>query len=254
MRGWRRVWIVLAALVALLVAALALWPASLAIAWFAPENSPLRYGGVQGTVWSGRLSGASVSGLRLGDVDWTLSPWSLLLRRPQVALRFSGDLDGRAGLRREGGVVALDDVELRFPARWLEPALDLPGMSLTGRVVLTVPRGTVHGVLLADLQGTAVWLDAGMRGAANAALGEFGAEFASTPLGGLAGRVEDRAGPLSVQGTFNLALTGYELDARIAPRVADPAIHQALQLLGERAPDGTRRFQAQGRLLLGASR
>ena len=198
MRGWRRVWIVLAALVALLVAALALWPASLAIAWFAPENSPLRYGGVQGTVWSGRLSGASVSGLRLGDVDWTLSPWSLLLRRPQVALRFSGDLDGRAGLRREGGVVALDDVELRFPARWLEPALDLPGMSLTGRVVLTVPRGTVHGVLLADLQGTAVWLDAGMRGAANAALGEFGAEFASTPLGGLAGRVEDRAGPLGV--------------------------------------------------------
>lgn len=246
----RLLWLLLALL---LVggALLAFLPAEFAVRMLADRLGPVRLEGVAGTVWNGRAASVLLDGQSLGALSWQLSPWPLLQGAVDADLRLDGPRYGIDGhVRRQGDRVVLEPMQLRFPAARLEPALDIPALSLQGDVTVEIERGELRGGYPASLAGTATWPDAAVSGAANASLGTLVAEFDSPPEGGrVTGSVSDRGGPLIVDGTFEAGLLGYALDVRMTPRAPDPRLREALGWLGEPQPDGSVRLEVVGRLL-----
>lgn len=65
-------------------------PASILSAFIDHDTSRISYSSVSGTIWSGLLKDASLAGAPLGDVSFTVSPWSLLRFSPEIALSANG--------------------------------------------------------------------------------------------------------------------------------------------------------------------
>lgn len=112
------------AFVALLLLALA---AQLPLAVVAPRVAGLGATAASGSVWAGRLQGASVGGVAIGDVKLRLAPLPLLLGRQHLALAGAG---WRAGWQRGGaGGWRLVDADGRLP---LPPGGTLTAVALAG--------------------------------------------------------------------------------------------------------------------------
>ncbi len=85
-----------------LVTVIASIPAS-AISLFADNSGALAYAEARGTIWDGELHSASVSGVPLGDVAFSLAPVSLLSFSPEVMLSTSGAIRGSGTFSVGGG-------------------------------------------------------------------------------------------------------------------------------------------------------
>ncbi|MHA7872147.1 MAG: type II secretion system protein N, partial [Hyphococcus sp.] len=59
-------------------------PASILPALVNVKNSPAAYKSIDGTVWAGSIQKLSVNGSLIGDVEYRLSPWSLLTVSPRL--------------------------------------------------------------------------------------------------------------------------------------------------------------------------
>ena len=66
-------------------AACALFPAGTAYRWFAPAE--VNMAGIEGTVWRGGAAVASVAGFGVYDLEWSISPLSLLTGRVRARLQ-----------------------------------------------------------------------------------------------------------------------------------------------------------------------
>ncbi len=112
------------AFIMLLLLALA---AQLPLALAARQVPGLGAAAAIGSVWGGRLQGADVGGVAIGDIGVALAPLPLLLGRRQVALEGAG---WRAGLQRGGaGDWRLVGVDGRLS---LPPGQPLTAMALAG--------------------------------------------------------------------------------------------------------------------------
>ena len=131
---------------ALLVAAVALWPLRLALL----PGLGVAAAGVSGTVWRGELRGAQWGGLALGDAAAGLSPVSVLAFAPMLQVRGEA-VSGRVS---QGGIS-----EFSGRVRGLGPGLgeiQMEGLVLhfasgacveaSGRVVLRQNGQTLAGV------------------------------------------------------------------------------------------------------------
>jgi general secretion pathway protein N len=232
-------------------AALALFPAKTAIAWLGGRVGPLQLEEVGGTVWNGHAGRVLAHGQSLGRLSWTLSPRSLLGGAADLDLQLDGEAwKGRTRALVRGPLSAeLSDLSLSFPAQLLGPAIDIPALVPSGRVELSLPRARIEGGYPRELKGEAIWREAAVAGEAAAALGDLKAEFSTTADGAITGILSDLGGPLSLEGSFRFALTGYEAEALLRPRFADSAIDRALNHVGQRQPDGSSYLSITGSLL-----
>jgi general secretion pathway protein N len=219
---------------------LAFLPLRLALGWSGAERLGLRAERVEGTVWRGRLHGASFAGAPLGDVRLAADPLGLLMGGAGLRFATRGELEGRGriGLRRDG--LVLRDADLRAPIAALAPSLPLQGaLQLTG--------------LELDLRG------GGCRAASGAARAAP-VELAGATVGGLSlsGEVGCRDGMLSIPltgggdgvslqvATLVSAQGRYRATTRI--RATNPGFALYAASLGlERGLDGYSRIDA-GRL------
>lgn len=243
----------LAVVVALLLFGVALlWmlPAEVALRFAAPRLAPLQLEGVAGTVWNGRALSASVFGQPLGSLRWRLQPL------PMLAGTMSGDVVleggqavGSGRFSQKGETLRVHDARFRVPARLLQPVLDVPALALRGEVDVEIERALLRNGMPEELVGSALWRNAAVAGAAAAELGDIAVDFASQPDGSIAGSVHDRGGPLQVEGGFRIALTGYRAELALRARDGNPQVAEALAYLGQRHPDGSVRFIAEGSLL-----
>ncbi|PKM03979.1 MAG: hypothetical protein CVV17_04035, partial [Gammaproteobacteria bacterium HGW-Gammaproteobacteria-7] len=97
------------------------------------------------------------------------------------------------------------------------------------------------------LAGEALWRDAVVSGADRAALGDLAMSFALVE-GRIIGSLRDAGGPLELTGSFEVAASGYRMDAQL--RARDPALTPALRHIGQ--PDsGGRLLVLQGGWLSG---
>jgi general secretion pathway protein N len=243
--------LVLLLLFALAAVAIALFPASTAISWMGGRLGPLQLTEVGGTVWDGHAGQATAFGEPLGRLRWTASPISVLRAAPRVQMALEGDrYNGSAQAVLRGALSAdLADAKFSFPAEKLRPALDVPGLVPTGTVEVDLPNAKIDGGYPRQLQGVAVWRNAAVAGEAAAALGDIKAEFSTTVDGAITGVISDLGGPLKVEGSFRLALTGYEAEALLTPKGSNPALDKALNHIGERQPDGSAYLKITGSML-----
>jgi general secretion pathway protein N len=213
--------------------------------------------GLWGSVWNGRAQGLSWQSAPLGDLQWSVSPWSLLFGRIEgdIALsRPDGSL--RAGYSVAlGGTLRLENVQADLP---VEALASLPiGMPrnwrgrLSGRfeeIVVsggwpTVLRGTLDmdGLIAPQPRNTSI-------GSYLVVIPDPAA--ADETQDALTASVKDKEGPFSFEGRFTLgADRSFLLEGTLAPRGATPpALLRSLELLGPADSAGRRPLSVSGTL------
>lgn len=247
--------LLLLVVILLLLAALVLafLPARTALDFIGGRLGPVELGEVSGTVWRGQANPARVNGHDIGVLSWTLSPWGLLSARVDADLVLRGDTyngSGAVSVRRDRSV-RVRDLDLTFPARRLEPVLDVPALVFRGEVQVALAEAELQGGFPTALRGSATWKDAAVAGSAEAQFGEITTDFASNGAGGVDGSVRDSGGPLQASGTYSASLAGYHAEIALRARDGNPQVTEALQYIGQPQTDGSSRLEIRGSLLGG---
>ncbi|HEY0720400.1 MAG TPA: type II secretion system protein N [Gammaproteobacteria bacterium] len=254
MRRWR--WHVLLFVAVYGVALLATLPAPLALRWMEPllakvPNRP-QLQGVEGTLWSGHAVQASDRGVALGELQWELSPWALLLGRLAVTLHISGSdgyLDGELATGLGMKQLQLSRVNGQLPAALLKSFAPSLPVKPAGSFALNLNEAMIEGTRLRSLDGRVVWNKGGVTAPLALEFGDLAAEFSSSDEG-VAGHVKDSGGPLQLTAELKLGADGsYTLSGKSAARSgAAPALATSLSLLGQPDAQGTIPFRFTGRL------
>jgi general secretion pathway protein N len=233
------------------LAAVAAWtaPAELAYRLFGHRLKPLHLDGLSGTVWQGAAERSDALGQALGRLEWQVDRGALLSRRLDANLRVQGqDLRGSARVAAEADRVEVADLDGEFPASLLGPALDIPALTLLGRVSCRFSRLELQGGLPRRVDGTAVWRDLAVAGAATAALPGLEATFRTESDGLVAAEIKDLGGPLAIDGQVRMAGDRYRTEVRLNLREPNPALEEVLKFVGERTPEGGSILRVDGTL------
>lgn len=227
-------------------------PARVALRLVPAGMLPVQLDEVSGSIWSGRAERVLRGDAELGRLEWKLHPWSLLRGQIDADLRLQGaELDGSGRIRVAGaGDLRVEGARLRLPASRLDRLLDIPTLSMTGRVELELDALELRGRVPVALKGKANWREAGVSGSEQAVFGTLLAEFGALPDGGFGGSVRDSGeGPLALEGQFRTVLMGYEGRATLRAREDNPQLQSALDRIGQRQPDGSVVYEVKGGLM-----
>ena len=230
--------------------AVALLPARLALGYLLPANAPVQFEDVSGTVWNGRAGRLLRGGNDLGQFGWRVHARSLLSGVIDADVALDGPAyAGKARVARlSSGATRLTDVDASFPASRLEPVLDIPALTLLGKVEMKLDTLELQNNVPTALQGTATWRDAAVGGQDQATFGTLTARFGPLPGGGFGGTLGDEGGPLALEGDFKTTLLGYEARATLRARDDNPQVQRALRHIGQAQPDGSVFFHVKGGL------
>lgn len=248
----RRLLLIAIALTAVLVV-LAFLPAGLLTAQIESRVPSIRFDGVSGSIWNGRVVSLRVSGRDIGALRWRVRPMALLGARLQADVEVFGTA-GTAVRTVSGAVwlalpdrVGADAVHAELSASVLAPLFVGTGLMPDGVLTVQLDSLSFDGAVLHAISGSALWRQAVLFGAARAALGDVEASFALVE-GQVVGGVRDRGGPIAIDGDFQAGLSGYRFEARLAAEDADA--RAALARIGQ-PEGGTRRLVVAGRWLPG---
>ena len=241
MKALRRFILCLIVLLAVATIAIATCPAQYAWRFVAGKAGALKLDGLSGTIWNGHAASASVYGDELGALDWRLSP--LPLARGAIVARLDvhgGAVTGNGTVERESdGLLQVTGATIHLPASLAAPVLDIPMLQLLGQIDIDIAQLSVQGAWPTAAQGEIRWRNAAVAGAAQAALGDLQAKFATAAAGNIAGTAHDLGGPLLLDGTFKIDASGYDVQARLAARDGNAQVLDALRFLGQPQGDGT---------------
>ena len=238
-------------LVLLALAAVVCWtaPAELAYRLFHERLRPLHLDGLSGTVWQGAADRADALGQALGRLQWQVDRGALLSRRLEAVVRLDGaDMHGSARVAAHENLVAVSDLDGEFPASLLGPALDIPALTLLGRVSCRFNAVELQDGLPRRVDGSAVWRDLAVAGAATASLPGLEVRFRTESEGLIAAEVKDLGGPLAIDGQVRVAGERFRTEVRLNLREPNPALEEVLKFVGERTPDGGSILRVDGTL------
>jgi len=233
---------------------LAMFPAGVALRWFAPED--VTFAGVAGTFWSGSAATCSVQGFTLESLRWRVRPTALVLGRvsANVEARIPGGFV-RGDLAASPSSVRFSDLQGATSLSALEGVLPVRGLHGQLSVALESlvledgwPAVAVGQVKLGKLESLPLIPDG--RGA-YVPLGDYTVTLVEAPENALAATFVDNGGPLEVQGTAKIdKARNYSIDALVEPRADAPeALVQGLDIMAaEPDAEGRRRLNLTGSL------
>jgi general secretion pathway protein N len=250
----RKLHVALAALLALFVlAAVAAWtfPADVAYAWFGKRLQPATLADLSGDLWSGHAGSLRVLGREIGSVDWHLARLPLLRGDLVAEVDVKGAGGTAHGALRQNPDLTLDvrDAVIRLPAATLEPAFGVPALRLRGDVEIALVHARLRGVWVEAVDGSAIWHDAAVAGAAQARLSDLRVDFATQADGRIVCTVRDLGGPLAAEGHCEFRAGAYAAEVKLAARDGDARVLDALQYVGQPQADGSVLLKIQGHLL-----
>lgn len=207
------------------------------------ENTPVTAQALQGTIWQGRAGRVLVATeaglLHLGEVSWSLRPWSLLALAPTLELhsRWGGQrLDTVVHIRGRSDI-ALENLDASFDAALLR---HLAPVALQGAVSVQATQLRLRDGFPVQAEGRLSWQRAAWdspRGALP--LGSYVVEVSQSPGGDLTGEVLTLEGPVRATGQLQLARSGYSIAVLIAHDGSwDPQLQEALSLLARPVAEG----------------
>ncbi len=207
------------------------------------ENAPVTAQGLQGTLWQGRASRVLVATdaglLHLGEVRWSLQPWSLLAFAPRLQVSsLWGSQRLQANLQFRGRTeINLEDVEASFDAALLR---HLAPVALQGVVSLQARELRLHGGLPVQAEGRLLWQHAAWESPRGVLpLGSYVLEVVQPRGGDLKGEVLTLAGPVNASGRLQLGQSSYSIAVLLASEGSwDPQLQEALSLLARPVAEG----------------
>jgi general secretion pathway protein N len=209
---------------------------------FLPTDQ-VRLQGYTGTLWQGSASSSSlaVAGgwLQLGELEWRLSPWSLLILSPRIQLesRWGRQIVVADLQISPTGNLQLRDSSLSFSAELVKQWLPV---ALAGTLDLLLVEMELRDEMPVAGQGRLVWRDALWIGTrSRQALGDYVLEFTVAAGQQVSGTVSTLSGPVQVEGSFDVQGRKYSVDATLrAEQGFDSELASALQLLAAPVDDG----------------
>lgn len=237
---------------------IALFPA--AQAWrFAAEPleramPDLKLAMLDGSVWSGRAGMVAFRKAMVGELNWQLSPWPLLLGKAQITALLQSDdgyLQSHLSTPLGGGAIELAGIEGQLPLAELLRFTPYLPVVLDGRVSLNLPvlELTADGRPL-RAEGTVIWHQAAMSAPQALSLGDLQVVLRTEAEGQLIGEISDRGGPLKVTGAVQLSPDGsYRVNGTVSAAPDAPAeVKQALGWLGKPDAQGRYRLSYSGKM------
>jgi general secretion pathway protein N len=196
----------------------------------------VRLQGYNGTLWQGSATSASlaVAGgwLQLGELEWKLSPWSLLLLSPRIQFesRWGRQMVVADVRISPTGNLQLRDTSLSFSAALVKQWMPV---TLAGTLELLLVEMELGEAMPVAGQGRLVWRDALWIGnRSRQALGDYVLEFTVETGQQVRGTVTTLSGPVQVEGSFAVQGRNYSVDATMtAEEGFDPELGSALELL-----------------------
>lgn len=212
--------------------------------------APVEFGGLQGTLWNGRVRAVAWEGKALGALEWQVRPAGLFTGRIPADLRISGPLlDGKGRLAAKiGGGLELRETQLRATPALIQQLAALP-LELGGEFFLRLDSLSVDAGTLPVVDGEVVWKGARVLAPLATALGDYRVDL-ETRENGIHGTITDQGGPFRTSGNLLVRPDGqYQLTLRLVPDTNTPAeLRDGLKLLGRPDARGAVTVRQQGRL------
>ena len=213
---------------------------------------PVQLQWLDGTVWAGHAGYAEISlnggTLPLGDVSWTLSPWSLMLLSPSVTVETTGlqlELSASARISATGNW-SVTAARGHFPLHLLEAWVP---QLVSGEVLFDIAEAHGRNDRLFGVKGivnlrNAQWLV----GNFPMPLGHYHADIGEQDNSISLVLDSDPASPLIVTGAATATPDGrYQLNIRLYPQDSLASeLKQSLSWLGRREADGAIRVKKEG--------
>ena len=194
--------------------------------WMA--NAPLQMSGVSGTIWHGKAASVVLpvddNSYALGEVQWQLSPWSLLAINPCVDLKTKLEdqqLSGTACIGL-GGALQLQNAQIVVPAKVAE--IFAPIVEVQGELLMHVDSLQFDSNQVQQISGSGSWSGARFYNSTSwVSLGTLGFEFNEDGQGGVNAKIFDVEGPVQLQldSQFNL-IGDYQTEGEIQLRPNAP--------------------------------
>ena len=245
--GWLLALIVFVVLFVVIVAATL--PAATAYRYAEPHLQPLRLQGIDGSLWNGRATQASVYAMPIGELRWALEPWAAARLHARGEAALSGrSLQASARFDATRDRLVVDSANAMLPASVLTPALDIPSLVLLGDLDLKLDALELRAGMLQTATGTLTWRNAGVSGAAEARFSDIAVRFTSPRDGVIEGVVTDGGGTLAATGRILIERERFNAEVKLGVRGDDPQLAEALLYVGERTADGGSLLRVQGTL------
>ena len=238
----KKSWLTLAGLLALLFLVVLIVSAPARLLYLFVPSEQLLLQGLSGTVWRGIASSVQVrlpqGYFELGEVQWTLSPLSLLTLSPRVSLQSEWGNQAVAGDLVLRGERDLDvrELTLQFNASLLTK---FAPVTLDGVFNLQLSELKLRDGLPQSADGSLVWQDAAWRSPQGLiSLGSYTMEFRQPAGEILRGDVMTLAGPLQAVGFAELDARRYTVDILMgSDSELNPQLQQMFSLIA--IPEGT---------------
>ncbi len=232
-----------------------------AVAWHLPASFAYRHFGhllgssvvlqdLSGSVRRGRAGQVLVNGYPIGALEWELSVRGLLKGEIGGDWNVQGpawQAHGRTA-RLADGRLRVSGMRMQLPAMLLQPVLDIPALAFLGTVDVELDDLLMRGLVIDEARGRARWSEAGVAGQAQARFGPISTTFATVAPGHVIGEVQDEAGPLQVDGQFELIGLAYHAEVILHSRNPADPVSQVLYYVGEALPDGSSLLVVDGEL------
>lgn len=202
----------------------------------------LQLGGISGSVWNGRAARVDLEWqskvLRVGQVQWRLKPWSLLLLAPELDIRTqwgAQTLAATAALSVTGDV-SVSNLSARVDTAWLRQWIPL---YIGGWLELEAEQLRFHQQALVAAEGRLLWRDGvWAANAGDVALGSFVLDLHSND-GGIVGEVITVSGALQAEGSVALSPDTYQVALTLTgPALAQSGLREALQVFATPSAEG----------------
>jgi len=228
----------------LLPLALLLFVFAKAPAWLVARFMPeaVQLSALSGSLWQGSAARGTLwingRALALGRLTWEVSPLSLLLLQPKVAITSGwGSQTMRSTLVIDGWQsIVMTDLQAQVEIGFVRQLLPL---FVGGQVNLEFAELHLKGGVPQSAVGSLQWREAVWTAASgDVALGHYNV-LVSGHGSGLRGRVETVSGPLVVEGDLQWVENRYAVDLALSgPATENRGLAEALQFLAQPSPNG----------------
>lgn len=229
------------------VGTILLFPARVAYQLFVPD--PVKLSDITGSIWNGKASAGTVSGIYFTNLNWSFKPLSLLAGKlaADTSVNAAGGQISVGVAVSLSGSIALTDVIASLSLAALHPALR--ANRIEGTVNIQLQKLILENGWPVEASGNIGIGNLVAAAAGPDPLGNFRVEF-TTGDNGVVGLVEDVGAVFDVSGTLQLLDDrSYSLVGDVAPNNDTPAsLNRNLRFLGTPDQNGQRQFRFEGSL------
>jgi general secretion pathway protein N len=237
--------LVLVGVLTLVVGLVSLFPARVAVQWFAPAG--ISISGIHGTAWSGSASEASVAGLYLIELEWSIRPLRLItgaFSYKVSATPVSGFIDSEVSVGF-GGRVTLTELSAALPLDLFAGVSGIRG--LQGNGSFQFERLEIVDGLAVVANGMMLVSDLVVPMVGRDSLGGYKAEF-FTQNNGISASIEETDGVLDLAGSLQIKTDrSFEFIAQVVVKPETPeSVRRQLRFLPPANDRGQQELRLEG--------